>query len=161
MAIDFTRNNTHVVTFPSKIASMMGQYGHVINLEMQADSDNGVLYKKGDWKDFDRYEADDVAANTVEGVIRQAAPDTPNSWYVEFTKLGTDQIFYSYNTPVSPYPEQELREEGLFFNAAGDTTQGAELHVGDIASYSVAAFTGTPEAGKAVKYTAGKWVVQA
>lgn len=159
MAVDISKNNNHIVTFPSFVASMMGQYGHVINLEMQADSDNGVLYKKGDWKSFELYEADDVAANTVEGVIREAAAEK-DCWYVEFTKLGSDLIFYSYNTPVSPYPEQELREEGLFYNASGDVTQGAELHIGDIASYSVSAFTGTPEAGKTVKYTAGKWVVQ-
>lgn len=159
MAIDISKNTNHIVTFPSKVASMMGQYGHVINLEMQADSDNGILYAKGDYVSFDRYEADDIAANTVEGVINEAAAEK-DCWYVELTKLGSAPVFYSYNTPVSPYPEQELRDERLFYNASGDVTQGAELHLGDVISYSTAAFTGSPVAGKAVKYTAGKWVVQ-
>lgn len=159
MAIDISKNNNHVITFPSKVASMMGQYGHVINLELQADADNGTIFAKGDYVSFDRYEADDVAANTVEGVVREAAAEK-DAWYVELTKLGTAPVFYSYNTPVSPYPDQDLREEGLFYNANGDVTQGAELHLGDVISYSTAAFTGTPAAGANLKYTAGKWVVQ-
>lgn len=159
MAVDISKNNTHVRFFPSKICSMMGTGGHVINLELVGNADNGTLFKKGSYVSFDRYEAADVAANTVEGKINEAAAEK-DCWYVEYTKLGDDQIFVGYNTPVSPYPEQELRDEGLFYNEAGDVVQGGELHVGDVGSYSVSAFTGTPTAGKTVKYTAGKWVVQ-
>lgn len=159
MAVDISKNNTHIITFPSFVASMMGQYGHVINLEMQADHDNGVLAHKGDYISFEQYEMADVADDEVEGVIREAAAEK-DCWYVEITKLPEDLTFYVYNSPVSPYGEAELREEGLFYNATGDVTQGAELHIGDIISYSKSAFTGTPAAGKTVKYTAGKYAVQ-
>ena len=157
MSIDFTKNATHVVAFPSKVASAMGQYGHVINFKLLANADNGVLGTKGDYVSFDQYKRVDVADNKVEGVIREAAAE--GGWYVEFTKLD-GQIFFVYNTPKSPYPEVELRDEALFYNASGDVTQGMELHLGDIVTLSDAAFTGTASAGKTVKYSAGKYVVQ-
>lgn len=157
MAIDFTKNATHVIAFPSKVASAMGQYGHVINFKLLADADNGVLGTKGDYVSFDQYKRVEVADNKVEGIIREASSE--GGWYVEFSKLD-GQIFFVYNTPKSPYPEVELRDEALFYNESGDVTQGMELHLGDIASLSDAAFTGTPVAGKTVKYSAGKYVVQ-
>lgn len=157
MAIDFTKNATHVIAFPSKVASAMGQYGHVINFKLLADADNSVLGTKGDYVSFDQYKRVEVADNKVEGIIREASAE--GGWYVEFTKLD-GQIFFVYNTPISPYPEVELRDEALFYNANGDVTQGMELHLGDIVSLSNAAFTGTAQAGKTVKYSAGKYVVQ-
>lgn len=157
MAIDFSKNATHVVAFPSKVASAMGQYGHVINFVMNANVDNSVLGTKGTYVSFDQYNRVEVADNKVEGIIREASAE--GGWYVEFTKLD-GQIFFVYNTPISPYPEVELRDEALFYNANGDVTQGMELHLGDIVSLSNAAFTGTAKAGKTVKYSAGKYVVQ-
>lgn len=158
MAIDFTKNNNHIIAFPSFIASAMGQYGHVINLVMQDDQDNGTLATKGDYVSFEQYEAAAVEDEAVEGVIREASAE--GGWYVEITALPETLVFFVYNTPISPYPERELREEGLFYNAEGDVTQGMELHIGDMFSLSDAAFTGTPAAGAAVKYVAGKYVVQ-
>lgn len=155
--IDVSKNATHVIAFPSKIASAMGQYGHVINFKLLADADNGVLGTKGDYVSFDQYKRVEVADNKVEGIIREASSE--GGWYVEFSKLD-GQIFFVYNTPKSPYPEVELRDEALFYNESGDVTQGMELHLGDIASLNDAAFTGTPAAGKTVKYSAGKYVVQ-
>lgn len=157
MAIDFTKNATHAIAFPSKVASAMGQYGHVINFKLLANADNGVLGTKGDYVSFDQYKRVEVADNKVEGIIREASAE--GGWYVEFSKLD-GQIFFVYNTPISPYPEVELRDEALFYNANGDVTQGMELHLGDIVSLSNAAFTGTAQAGKTVKYSAGKYVVQ-
>lgn len=136
----------------------MGQFGHVINLVMQANQDNGVLAAKGDYVKFEQYKMAAVADNKVEGVIREAAAE--GGWYVEFTKLD-GQYYFVYNTPKSPYPEVELRDEALFYNAAGDVTQGMELHLGDIVTLSDSAFSSLdPEEGATVKYSAGKYVVQ-
>ena len=156
--IDVTRNATHIIAFPSYVASSMGQYGHVINLVMQGSTDNGTLSGKGSYVKFEQYNAAAVADNKVEGVIREAAAE--GGWYVEFTKLDV-QYYFVYNTPKSPYPEVELRDEALFYNAAGDVTQGMELHLGDIVTLSDSAFsTLDPAEGKTVKYSAGKYVVQ-
>lgn len=157
MAIDFTKNATHNIAFPSFVASAMGQYGHVINLVMQNDTDNGTLSMKGNYVSFEQYEQAAVTANSVKGIIREASAE--GGWYVEFTDLPSDPVFFVYNSPVSPYPEAELRDEALFYNAAGDVTQGMELHIGDIVSLSDSAFTGTPAANTAVTYTSGKYVI--
>ena len=157
MAIDFTKNATHNIAFPSFVASAMGQYGHVINLVMQNDTDNGTLSMKGNYVSFEQYEQAAVTANSVKGIIREASAE--GGWYVEFTDLPADPVFFVYNSPVSPYPEAELRDEALFYNAAGDVTQGMELHIGDIVSLSDSAFTGTPAANTAVTYTSGKYVI--
>lgn len=156
--IDVSKNATHIKAFPSFVASAMGQYGHVIGLTMNADGDNGILGTKNAYVSFARYTRADVADNKVEGVIREVG-NSEGGNYVEFTKLD-GQIFFVYNTPVSPYPEVELRDEKLFYNKSGDVVQGMELHLGDIVSLSDEAFTGTPEEGKTVKYSAGKYVVQ-
>lgn len=158
MAIDISKNNNHIIAFPSFVASAMGQYGHVINLVMQANQDNGVLAAKGNYVKFEQYEMAAVADNKVEGVIREAASE--GGWYVEFTKLD-GQYFFVYNAPISPYPQVELRDEALFYNAAGDVTQGMELHLGDIVTLSDNAFSGNdPADGATVKYSNGKYVVQ-
>ena len=157
MAIDFTKNATHNIDFPSFEASAMGQYGHVINLVMQADTDNGTLAMKGNYVSFEQYEQAAVTANSVKGIIREASAE--GGWYVEFTDLPADPVFFVYNSPVSPYPEVELRDEALFYNASGDVTQSMELHLGDIVSLSDSAFTGTPAANTAVTYTNGKYVI--
>lgn len=157
MYVDITKG-THVKSFPTKIASMMGQYGHVYNVVLQANTDNGMLVARGDYVSFDQYEDGTVTANAVEGVIRELGAD--GNWIVEFTKLPATEVLYIYNSPVSEYPEKEFQDEALMYNKAGEVAQGATVILGDLASYSDLAFTGTPAVGAALKYAAGKWVVQ-
>ena len=157
MAVDISSNNNHIIMFPTFVASAMGQYGHIINLVMQANADNGTLATKGDYVKFEQYKAAAVTANAVEGIIREKSAE--GGWYVEITKLPADIVYWVYNTPKSPYPQTELRDEALFYNETGDVTQGMELHVGDVFSVSDAAFTGTPADNTVVKYAAGKYVI--
>ena len=157
MYVDITKGS-HITSFPTKIASMMGQYGHVYNVVLQADTDNGILASRGDDVSFDQYENDAIAANAVEGIIRELGAD--GRWIVEFSKLPATEVLYLYNSPVSEYNEKEFQDESLMYNKAGEVAQGATLIIGDMASYSALAFTGTPAAGSTVKYASGKWVVQ-
>ena len=157
MAIDMSVNKVHNIAFPSFVASAMGQYGHVINLVMKSNMDNGTIAAKGNYVSFEQYEAAAPAANSIKGIIREASAE--GGWYVEFTQLPSDPVYFVYNSPVSPYPEKELRDEALFYNATGDVTQGMELHLGDIVSLSDSAFIGTPADNTAVTYTAGKYVI--
>lgn len=156
MAIDI-RTGSHVVSFPSKVASMMGQYDHVYNIVLDADCDNGTLATRSSYVDFDQYEQGAVTANTVEGkILKQAAN---GNWYIEITKLPTAEVLYLYNSPVSEYAEKEFQDESLFYNKNGEVAQGAVLTIGDVIEYSALAITGTPAANTVVKYTSGKWVI--
>jgi len=157
MVVDITKG-THIKSFPNKVASMMGNYAHVYNLVLTANTDNGTLASRGDYVSFDQYEQAAVTANAVEGVIRELMAD--GTWLVEVTKLPATEVLYVYNSPVSEYSEKEFQDESLMYNKAGEVAQGATLVLGDMFTLSDVAFTGTPAAGKTVKYAAGKYVVQ-
>lgn len=157
MVVDITKG-THIKSFPNKVASMMGNYAHVYNLVLTANTDNGTLASRGDYVSFDQYEQAAVTANAVEGVIRELMAD--GTWLVEVTKLPATEVLYVYNSPVSEYSEKEFQDESLMYNKAGEVAQGATLVLGDMFTLSDVAFTGTPVAGKTVKYAAGKYVVQ-
>ena len=153
MAIDLVKNNKHGIVFPNKIAAASGS-PHQFNITLAADHDNGELILRGGWHSFDNYDEDENGTVDFEGVIRE--PSAEGGWYVEVTKA-TDALLV-YNTPVSPYPERELRDEGLFYNAEGDTVRVYSLIVGDIFSVQNI-FDGTPEAGASVTFADGKYVV--
>lgn len=157
MVVDITKG-THIKSFPNKVASMMGNYAHVYNLVLTANTDNGTLASRGNYVSFDQYEQAAVTANAVEGVIRELMAD--GTWLVEVTKLPATEVLYVYNSPVSEYSEKEFQDESLMYNKAGEVAQGATLVLGDMFTLSDVAFTGTPVAGKTVKYAAGKYVVQ-
>lgn len=157
MAIDITKGS-HIVSFPTKVASMMGSYGHVYNVVLQSNTDNGTLASRGDYVSFDQYEQDSVTAEAVSGLILEQAAN--GNWYVEITVLPNTEVLYIYNSPVSEYSERDLQDEALFYNKSGEVAQGATLIIGDVIELSAAAFTGTPKVGSTVKYTSGKYVVQ-
>ena len=155
MAIDITKGS-HISSFPSKVASMMGQSGHVYNIVLQANADNGTLCGRGAYDSFDNYKSTAVPTGFA-GVIRGQAAN--GNWYIEVTALGDGETLYVYNSPVSPYGIKEFQDETLFYNAAGDVAQGATLIVGDVYEVSANGITGTPAANTAVTYSAGKYVI--
>lgn len=157
MAIDIVKG-VHGVAFPSKVLSAMGGK-HIFNITLTANHDNGELVGRGTWNSIDNYnEAAVGATNDFRGVIQEPLIDDPeNQFYVEVT-ADTDLLFV-YNSPVSPYPEQELSDESLFYNKAGDTAKGYSLSKGDIILISKPLFNGTPAVGAALTYKNGKYVV--
>ena len=156
MVVDITKG-THIKSFPNKIASMMGTFGHVYNLVLQANTDNGTLSSRGDYVSYDQYEQDAVGANAVEVTVREKNAD--GTWLVEVTKLPATEVLYVYNSPVSEYNEKEFQDEALMFNRAGEVAQGATLILGDMFSLSDAAFTGTIATGAVATYTSGKYAI--
>lgn len=156
------RKGTHQVSFPSKVASACGQYGHVFNIVVTDDLvENGALCTKGDYVRFDQYEQEALtSADTVEGKIIDQ--DANGLWYVEFTALPEKVVLCMYNSAVSEYSEKYLQDESLWVNEKDDVVQGMMLMVTDVAEYSDLAFEGTPAAGSDVEYNAAtnKWTVQ-
>lgn len=158
MAIDITKG-THNVAFPSKVLAGMGG-AHQFNILLTADHDNGELVARGDWDSFDNYVEDTVSAsNDFAGIIQMVNPDDSDLFYVEVTANTT--LLFVYNSPVSPYGEEEFQDDSLFYNETGDTVRAYELRKGDILSLSTSAFNGTPEVGKTLTYASGKYVVGA
>lgn len=158
MKIDISRN-FHMASFPSKIASMNGNYAHVYNIVIQDNTvDNGQLCGRGTYVSFDQYEQDTVP-NGFAGVINEAVPAKPGYWYVEVTALPAAEVLYMYNSAVSEYVERDLKDERLFVNEKGDVIQGARLMIGDVFEVSTEGFNGTPSAGTAVTYANGKYVI--
>lgn len=157
MYVDITKGS-HIKSFPNKIASMMGTGGgHVYNIVLQSNTDNGTLCSRGDYVSFDQYEQDAVAANAVEVTVRELMAD--GTWLVEVTKLPATEVLYVYNSPVSEYNEREFQDEQLMYNKAGEVAQGATLILGDMFTLSANAFTGTIADGAVAKYTAGKYAI--
>lgn len=158
MKIDVTTNK-HMASFPSKIASMNGNYAHVYNIVIQDNLvDNGQLCGRGDYVSFDQYEQDAVP-NGFQGIINEEVPAKPGYWYVEVTALPAAEVLYMYNSAVSEYVERELKDERLFVNEKDDVCQGARLMIGDVYEVSTEGFNGTPSAGTAVTYANGKYVI--
>ena len=161
MALDI-RKGLHGASFPSKIASSCGQYGHVFNTVVTDNAiDNGSLCEKGDYVTFDQYKQKELEAeDLVRGEILDQ--DANGYWFVEFKKLPDKVVLYMYNSPVSEYAERDLQVESLFYNVKDDVVQGMMLMETDVAEYSAASFTGTPAKGKTVEYdvATNKWIVQ-
>lgn len=150
MALDI-KTGTHAASFPSKVASMMGQYGHVYNMVLTADHDNGNLIGRGAYVSFDQY-TEAAVPQGFAGRINEQAAD--GKWYIEVTALGAGETLVVYDSATSPYTERELRDEKVFYNADGDVVQGATLIVGDVIAVSAEGITGTPAANTAVTYNA-------
>ena len=156
MAIDI-RKGSHMSTFPSKILSMMGNGGHVYNLVMGADSDNGSLAGRGSYVSFDQYDQA-AAPNGFAGVVLEQAAS--GRWYVEVTAVpASAELLYVYNAPVSEYAEKDFQDESLFYNKAGEVAQGATLHIGDVFEISENGFNQTPTAGDTVTYVGGVYTI--
>lgn len=157
MAIDIQKNK-HVASFPTLISSMMGTFHRVYNIVLGANTDNGMLSKRGSYTDFDNYAQ--AAVTDEDVVVNINRMDADGKWIVEVAELPDYEVLYLYNSPVSEYEEKDLQDEELFYNKAGEVVQGAPLLIGDLFSLNDLAFTGTAAAGKTAKYAAGKYVVQ-
>ena len=54
MAVKYTIGGPYAVCFPTKIRS--GNCGHILNLTLQQDLENGTIRSAGDWIELDNYE---------------------------------------------------------------------------------------------------------
>lgn len=159
MAIDITKGS-HKAVFLSKVNSAMGNGGHIYNVAITQNRDNGELVIRNTrWTDFDRYTESSTAIKAADftGLIQGQSTSNPGYWYVEVTSVATNVVLL-YNSPVSEYGERDLQDEKLFYNKSGATCQGLELSVGDVIELSANAFSGTIAAGSAVTYDAANKV---
>lgn len=148
--------NKHTVAFAAKVASASGS-PHQFNMIISADTDNGALCTLGDYVAFDTFNAA-AAPATFAGKILEKTPN--GNWWIMVTKAAG--AIFLYNTPKSPYPERDLRDEHLFYNGRDEgAVRGYTLIDTDIIEISAEGFSGTPVAGKVVSYENGKYKVAA
>lgn len=155
MAIKYTLEQHHVC-FPTKVLS--DKVGHVLNMVIEKDTDNGTVCGKGDYVSFDQYKVAD-APSAFEGKILEQAAD--GNWYVEVTKIDPNApAILIYEVPeIAETYNSEFTKTSNFYNAATSTrtktVRGFILNVADVYELSADAFDGTPEAGKKVTVETG------
>lgn len=156
MAMDITKG-THTVFYPSKMIST--RVGHIYDMVLANDTDNGRFAKRGDYVSFDQYEADAPGTSAARFVVREQAVN--GNYYVEVT-VGDENIVVIYESIIGTRSDRDLRAESLWVNKAGSVVKGLSLHVGDIFELSANGFTATPVVGSTYKIdTTGKLVVAA
>lgn len=148
---------SHGAFFPAKVASANGTFGHVYNVVLSGNTDNGVLSGRGAYVSFDQYQQAAAPTGFAGKIIDTAAN---GNYLVEVTALSDSaETLVLYNAAVSEYSERDLKEESLFYNKTGEVVQGMPLIVGDVLELSKEAFSGTPVVGKAVSFASGKYAV--
>ena len=122
---DLVRGDAHVVAESSRLKATTS--GHIYDLEMIADTDNGTIVAIGAHVEGQVYKAKAYAVG-----------DKP----------------YLVLTPALAYNGRKAySDEKYFYNATGEIARAYELHVDDIFTVSSDAFTGKPEVGKYVDNT--------
>jgi hypothetical protein len=122
---DLVKGTAHVVAESSRLKATGA--GHIYDLEMIEDTDNGAIVALG---------------AHVEGQLYKAEK------YAEGKKP------YFILTPSLAYNGKKAwSDEKYFYNAKGEVARAYELYVDDMFTVSEDAFTGTPAVGKYVDAT--------
>ena len=119
---DLVKGNAHVVAESSRLKATTA--GHIYDLEMIEDTDNGTIVALG---------------AHVEGQVYKAKAYADG-----------DKPYFILTPPLAYNGKKAWSDEKYFYNAKGEIARAYELHVDDIFTVSDDAFTGTAAVGKFV-----------
>ena len=122
---DNIQGTAHVVAESSRLKATIA--GHIYDLEMIEDTDNGTIIAVG---------------AHVEGQVFKAK-----------TYAAGDTPYLVLTPPLAYNGKKAWSDEKYFYNAKGEIARAYELHKDDIFTVSADAFTGSPEVGKYVDAT--------
>ena len=122
---DLVKGDAHVVAESSRLKATGA--GHIYDLEMIADTDNGTIVALGAHVEGQVYKAKEFAAG--------------------------DKPYFILTPPLAYNGKKIWSDEKYFFNAKGEIARAYELYVDDIFTVSEDAFTGKPAVGKFVDAT--------
>ena len=123
---DLVKGTAHVVAESSRLKATTA--GHIYDLEMIADTDNGTIVALGEHVEGQVYKAKAYAAG--------------------------EKPYFILTPPLAYNGKKTWSEEKYFYNAKGEIARAYELHVDDIFTVSEEAITtGTPAVGKFVDAT--------
>lgn len=112
----------HVVAESSRLTATGA--GHIYDLEMIKDTDNGSIVAIGEHVEGQLFKAKAYAAG--------------------------EKPYLVLTPPLAYNGRRGWTDEKYFYNAKGEVARAYELYVGDIYTVSANAFTGTPAVGKYV-----------
>ena len=115
----------HVVAESSRLTATGA--GHIYDLEMIADTDNGSIVAIGEHVEGQLFKAKAYAAG--------------------------EKPYLVLTPPLAYNGRRGWTDEKYFYNAEGEVARAYELYVGDIYTVSANAFTGDPAVGKYVDAT--------
>ena len=151
--IDIAFTFTHNEAFPSRLLAANGG-GHIFDIKLTADHDNGELVGRGDYIKLGTYK--ETTAPTFAGKIVEQAAN--GNWYVEVT--AATEALWILMPEITPYDTiSQTQNPKAWVNKTGDVVKGYSLVKGDIFEMSAEGFQGTPVVGKAVSFASGKYVV--
>jgi hypothetical protein len=146
MAISYTIAQ-HGEAFTSKVKSSI--CGHIMNIELKEDCDNGWFVAPGNWKELDLYEQ--AAPTSVSAIVRDKAAN--GNWYCEI--VSASNAFLVAQCPVIDEEfTKNFKKLSNFYNKAGDVVRAYELAPYDIIELSPLAFKGTVAKGDTVSLQA-------
>ena len=122
---DLVKGTDHVVAESSRLKATGA--GHIYDLEMIADTDNGTIVALG---------------AHVEGQLYKAKAFATG-----------DKPYLVLTPPLAYNGKKAWSDEKYFYNAKGEVARAYELYVDDMYTLSADAFTGTPAVGKFVDAT--------
>ena len=122
---DLVKGTAHIVAESSRLKATGA--GHIYDLEMIEDTDNGKIVAIGEH---------------VEGQLYKAK-----------TFAEGDKPYFILTPPLAYNGKKAWSDEKYFYNAKGEVARAYELYVDDIFTISADAFTGKPEVGKFVNAT--------
>lgn len=133
----------HAICGSSKLKATKS--GHIYNILIEQDMDNGSIVAKGDYVKPEVYKA--KASTGFAGTIVDIAAN--GNFYVEVTDPGDAVLLLNVPLIYEEYTTA-MQHESNFYNANGDIVRGYELYAGDIFELSKEGFSGEPTKGKAV-----------
>lgn len=119
---DLVKGDAHVVAESSRLKATGA--GHIYDLEMIENTDNGTIVALG---------------AHIEGQLYKAKA------YAE-----GDKPYFILTPPLAYNGKKLWSDERYFYNAKGEVARAYELYVDDMFTVSEDAFTGTPSVGKFV-----------
>lgn len=122
---DLVKGAEHVVAESSRLKATTA--GHIYDLEMIKDTDNGTIVAIGEHVEGQVYKAKDYVAG--------------------------DKPYLVLTTPIAYNGRKGCTDEKYFYNAKGELARAYELAEGDIYTLSADAFTGEVAEGKFVNAT--------
>lgn len=146
MATNFLNFKKHTVAGSSKLKATIA--GHIFNIQIDKDMDNGVLVSKGDYVESEVYKAADAPAEFKGKVVELAAN---GNYYIE-VETPADALLVLTTPLIYEEGTSQMQNESNFYNAAGDIVRAYQLYKDDIFEISAEGFAATPAKGDEVSF---------